>query len=155
MTKNLNKKGTSLVELIAVIIIMGIIAAIAIPVTVGIIGKQREKAAIADAQSVISALQTRSSSEVQNDYITVVADLALQKMQVTVGDAEITTPDAVDEESEALGLENFSGEGTVTYSMANGVKSIVFSEDVKIDGYTIKIAVDSSEKTGFKISAEK
>ena len=43
---NINKKGSSLVELIAVIVIMGIIAAIAIPTTVVLINRQRKNAVI-------------------------------------------------------------------------------------------------------------
>ncbi len=58
MTKKLNKKGTSLVELIAVIVIMGIIAAIAIPTTIGVINRQKEKAAVESANGVIAAAKT-------------------------------------------------------------------------------------------------
>lgn len=58
MTKKLNKKGTSLVELIAVIVIMGIIAAIAIPTTVGVINRQKKKAAVESANSAFSAAKT-------------------------------------------------------------------------------------------------
>ena len=58
MTKQLNKKGTSLVELIAVIIIMGIIAGIAIPTTIAVINRQKRNAAKSSAQNVYSAAQT-------------------------------------------------------------------------------------------------
>ena len=42
-----NKKGVTLVELLAVIVILGIIAAIAVPTIGGLISRQRENAAIA------------------------------------------------------------------------------------------------------------
>lgn len=50
-----NEKGLTLVELLAVIVILGIIAAIAVPSIGGIIQGSREKAVIADAQNALSA----------------------------------------------------------------------------------------------------
>ena len=58
MTKQLNKKGTSLVELIAVIVIMGIIAGIAIPTTIAVINRQRKNAAVKSAETVVSAAKS-------------------------------------------------------------------------------------------------
>jgi len=58
MTKQLNKKGTSLVELIAVIIIMGIIAGIAIPTTIAVINRQKQNAANNSAKNVMAAAET-------------------------------------------------------------------------------------------------
>ena len=58
MTKQLNKKGTSLVELIAVIVIMGIIAGIAIPTTIAVINRQKKNAAIKSAETVVSAAKS-------------------------------------------------------------------------------------------------
>ena len=57
MTKKLNKKGTSLVELIAVIVIMGIIAGIAVPTTIAVINRQKKNAAARSAESAVSALK--------------------------------------------------------------------------------------------------
>ena len=48
-----NEKGLTLVELLAVIVILGIIAAIAIPSIGNIIQNTREKAVIADAQNAL------------------------------------------------------------------------------------------------------
>lgn len=58
MTKQLNKKGTSLVELIAVIVIMGIIAGIAVPVTIAVINRQKKNAAIKSAENCYAAAET-------------------------------------------------------------------------------------------------
>ena len=55
MTKQLNKKGTSLVELIAVIVIMGIIAGIAIPTTIAVINRQKKNSALKSAENVFAA----------------------------------------------------------------------------------------------------
>ena len=58
MTKQLNKKGTSLVELIAVIVIMGIIAGIAIPTTIAVINRQKKNSAIKSCENVLSTAKT-------------------------------------------------------------------------------------------------
>lgn len=50
-----NEKGLTLVELLAVIVILGIIAAIAIPSIGNIIQNTREKAVVADAQNALAA----------------------------------------------------------------------------------------------------
>lgn len=80
-----NEKGLTLVELLAVIVILGIIAAIAIPSVGGIIQGTREKAVIADAQNALAAASLyfleNSSSEV--------ATVSLEKHTVTVGGAEV------------------------------------------------------------------
>ncbi|MEK4128313.1 prepilin-type N-terminal cleavage/methylation domain-containing protein [Solibacillus sp. FSL W8-0474] len=49
-----NEKGLSLVELLAVIVILGIIAAIAIPAIGNIVNNSRDKGQISDALNIIS-----------------------------------------------------------------------------------------------------
>ena len=48
-----NQKGLTLIELLAVIVILGIIAAIAIPAIGNVINNSRDNAALADAQQII------------------------------------------------------------------------------------------------------
>lgn len=67
MLKNIKKrlkeqKGFTLVELLAVIVILGIIAAIAIPSIGGIIQKSKEDAAKADAIQLINAAKNYVAS---------------------------------------------------------------------------------------------
>ncbi|MFC5603955.1 prepilin-type N-terminal cleavage/methylation domain-containing protein [Sporosarcina koreensis] len=50
-----NEKGLTLVELLAVIVILGIIAAIAVPAIGGIIENTRVKAQFSDGQNVLAA----------------------------------------------------------------------------------------------------
>lgn len=53
--KRLNQKGLTLIELLAVIVILAIVAAIAIPSISNLIANQRDKAVLADASTIISA----------------------------------------------------------------------------------------------------
>jgi len=50
-----NEKGLTLIELLAVIVILGIIAAIAIPMIGNVVSESREKAAVNEALNIISA----------------------------------------------------------------------------------------------------
>lgn len=50
-----NQKGLTLIELLAVIVILGIIAAIAVPSIGGIINKTKEDAKVAEAVQIINA----------------------------------------------------------------------------------------------------
>ena len=50
-----NQKGLTLVELLAVIVILGIIAAIAVPSIGGIIDNSKKDAHVANAQQMVSA----------------------------------------------------------------------------------------------------
>jgi len=50
-----NEKGLTLVELLAVIVILGIIAAIAVPAIGGVIDSSKIKAQFADGQNVLAA----------------------------------------------------------------------------------------------------
>ncbi|MDK8639500.1 prepilin-type N-terminal cleavage/methylation domain-containing protein [Niallia taxi] len=62
-----NEKGLTLIELLAVIVILGIIAAIAIPSIANIIEKSRFDAVKADAVQILNSAQTYISA---NDYQT-------------------------------------------------------------------------------------
>jgi len=58
-----NNKGVTLVELLIVIVILGIIAAIAIPAVGNIVDNAQRDAVIADAQNIRSAAQLGCTSE--------------------------------------------------------------------------------------------
>jgi len=63
-----NSKGITLVELLIVIVILGIIAAIAVPAVGNIVENAEKDAIIADAQQIESSAQTAAASEDWNVF---------------------------------------------------------------------------------------
>ncbi|MCM3798964.1 type II secretion system GspH family protein [Caldibacillus thermoamylovorans] len=60
-----NQKGMTLVELLAVLVILGIIAAIAIPMIGNVIQDSKERAILADAQSILSGAKIAQANGVK------------------------------------------------------------------------------------------
>ncbi|MEM5012211.1 prepilin-type N-terminal cleavage/methylation domain-containing protein [Niallia taxi] len=98
-----NEKGLTLIELLAVIVILGIIAAIAIPSIANIIEKSRFDAIKADAVQILNGAQTYISS---NDYET--GELSEDELGQFV--ENVTTFDEYTVTVDADGL-TFSGTG--------------------------------------------
>lgn len=66
-----NEKGLTLVELLAVIVILGIIAAIAVPSIGGVIDNTRVKAQFSDGQNVLAAANIYFTENPGTDPVTI------------------------------------------------------------------------------------
>lgn len=69
-----NQKGLTLIELLAVIVILGIIAAIAVPSIGGIINKTENDAKVAEGLQIISAAKLYATAKAPADNTTITQD---------------------------------------------------------------------------------
>lgn len=71
-----DERGLTLVELLVVVVILGIIAAIAVVAIGGIIENSRKDAMVADAKQMVSAAKIHSTSNPGSDTLTFVGENA-------------------------------------------------------------------------------
>ena len=139
MTKQLNKKGTSLVELIAVIVIMGIIAGIAIPTTIAVINRQKKNSATKSAKNVLESAKTILLEASANGAASgVTADSADSGVLITV-DGTTKTYKINDKGLVALGeLEKspFDTEGSFVVELS-GTNTFTVSGTYSINDYSL------------------
>lgn len=76
-----NQKGLTLIELLAVIVILGIIAAIAVPAIGSVIEKTRLDAVRADAMQVLDAAKLKVASEGVPDSGTFIKDGSIDDLE--------------------------------------------------------------------------
>jgi type IV pilus assembly protein PilA len=117
-----NEKGLTLVELLAVIVILGIIAAIAIPSIGNIIDNSRIKAVKADAQNVLSAANMYFTENGEKLTVTI-AELKTTGFLDDAGalkdDGEVTKGSSVAPVTpNKFGGSGLSGSKTVTFTNA-------------------------------------
>ena len=118
-----NKRGVTLVELIAVLVILGIIAAIAVPTIGNLIDNQREKAAIAEWSNVEEAARLYATSEDPG------AAFSLDDVSpeyIDISDA-VFSEDAEGNNTIALTAITFDENGDLTYS----------GSAIYLDGYEV------------------
>ena len=158
MTKQLNKKGTSLVELIAVIVIMGIIAGIAVPVTIAVINRQKKNSAAKSAEAVVATMKQLTQELIAQATSTVEISLAYGN---TTGGVNVPTTATVKIDGNAQSgyaasefvVENLKATGTITSTYyvkaAEGHAIGTYAFDTAtaqftVNGYNISVANDGA-----------
>lgn len=118
-----NKRGVTLVELIAVLVILGIIAAIAVPTIGNLIDNQRKKAAEAEWSNIEEAARLYAITEEPDN------PFSLQDM---IDEGYISNFDSTftDAEDEVIGL-------TIDIFDTNGDLDSTTYTDIYINGYEV------------------
>ncbi|MBN8200721.1 type II secretion system protein [Bacillus sp. NTK034] len=137
MLKNLrnrlkNQKGLTLIELLAVIVILGIIAAIAVPSIGGLIDKTRDDALKADAVQVLNAAKLYSATN------------------------NISTSITLDDNDGELDqyLDNIPDNYTITIKVGTNKKYQYTDIEVKKDGKTKYFATEQAALDGNNTTKE-
>lgn len=123
------KKGFTLVEIIVVLVIIAILAAIATPLMLGYIDDAKEKQISAEARAVLQAVNTQAVTEYAADGSVVLADITIAELNGWIGSDYVTgivaTADA----------DNDNGEVALTISTTGKVTSLIYSNDGIIATY--------------------
>lgn len=123
-----NQKGFTLVEVIVVLVILAIMAAVLVPSLVSYIDKARENSIVTETRSVVLAVQTLASEkyaknnddgnytvgddatdEISYDEISVLCEISADDLRSGLGDSVVISNGKIDT------LDYVSGNKTCTY----------------------------------------
>lgn len=119
------QKGFTLVEVIVVLVILALMAAVLIPSLVGYINKARENTIIADTRSAVLATQTLASENYAKDKTITSVTVTTNATGVTTGVLNIAKADILD-------LAELDG----TYD-ADNFDVITFTDVIKVSNATL------------------
>lgn len=152
MTKT-NKKGTSLVELLAVIVIMGIIAAIAVPTVGALLKNTRQKAVCSDLTTLVQSTDTYVANLSTSELAEYKQSDNTYKITFTAGDLDAATLSSyADYMKEDVVLPEIKA-GSITFNLnstGSKVDSVTLSGDFKMEKNAKEYTVTGTNPDSFK-----
>ena len=149
------KKGTSLVELIAVIVIMGIIAGIAIPTTIAVINRQKKNAAVKSVESLVSTMKNVLLEAQAYQTGTTGVTLSATYGSGTTASSEpntngitLTGATGYTVTNADLAIDNLKLIGTVSIAISSDGKFTATAANLTSNGEEVQILADCTVKAG-------